>query len=215
MYSFPEGAKFLFSSTFAAVKTITALSNAANAVATSTAHAIAGASEILLQSTWEDATDAVYKTTAIDANSFGVSGLDTSDTTWFTPGAGVPATAQVISNWVEIPQVLTISTNGGDPRFTTISPLARRNAINVPTGFNPAGITLGLGHDASLAGFQAMLAVSRTLKKVAFKMTLAGGAVSYGFGYLNVSEIPSLNSGQANQVQAAISFLGRPISYSS
>jgi hypothetical protein len=212
-YAFPEGAQILFSQTFASAKTITALTNANPAVATSAAHGYAANSEILLTSGWEDATDTVFKTGAIDASSFSVTGLNTTNTSFYTAGAGT-GTAQLVSNWVAIPQVLTISTTGGDPKFTTISPLARRNDINVPVGFNAASTTLTLGHDPSNANFQTMVDISRSLTKVAFKLLLSGGSTSYGYGYMSVSEVPQLNKGQANQVTAAFTFLGRTISYS-
>jgi len=211
-YSFPEGAAFFFSSTFAAAKTITALTNAATAVATSTAHGYATNDEIVLTSGWEDATDSAYKITVIDANSFSVGGLVTTDTSFFPAGSGT-GSAQKISNWVQIPQVLSISTSGGDPRYTTITPLAKRNAINVPTGFNATSITLTLGHDAANSAYQSMQTISRGLTKVAFKQVLSGGATSYGYGYMAVSEMPTLNVGQPNQVTAVLTLLGRSISY--
>lgn len=212
-YAFPEGAQILFSTTFASAKTITALTNASPAVATSTAHGYAGGSEILLSAGWEDATDTVFRTGAIDANSFQVTGLNTSNTGFFVAGAGIPASAQLVSAWTAIPQVLTISTSGGDAKFTTISPLARRNDINVPVGFNAASTTLTLGHDPSNATYQTMIDISRSLTKCAFKLLLTGGGASYGYGYMNVSEVPQLNKGQANQVTAAFTFIGRTISY--
>ncbi len=211
-YKFPEGSAFYFSSTFAAAKTITALTNASPAVATSTAHGYVDNDEVLLLSGWEDANESVFRVDQIDANSFGVLGLTATDTNFFPVGSGI-GSAQKISGWTAIPQVLTIATSGGDPKFTTISPLAKRNAINVPVGFNPASITLTLGHDASNAQYQAMLALSRSLSKVAFKMVLSGGGTSYGYGYMAVSEFPALNSGQANTVTASFSLLGRSLSY--
>ena len=111
--------------------------------------------------------------------------------------------------------VMNINSTGGDARYTTINPIARRNAINVPTGFNPTSISLTLGHDASNATFQTMLGISRALTQVAFKMALSGGAVTYGYGYMIVSELPSLNVNQANQVTCALTLSGRAISYSS
>ena len=109
--------------------------------------------------------------------------------------------------------MLGISTSGGDARFTTISPLPKRNDINVPTGFNAMSINVTLGHDPANANYQTMLDISRTLEKVAFKMVLSGGAVAYGYGYMSVSEAPQLNRNQANQVNAAITLLGRFMSY--
>lgn len=213
-YAFPEGSKFFFSDTFGTAKTITAMTNDDPAEATSAAHGLTNGDEILLISDWEDASDSVFKISNVSTDTFKIDGLNTSDTNWFAPGSG-KGTAQKVSAWVEIPQVLTIATSGGDPRFTTISPLARRNSINVPTGFNPQTITLTLGHDAANANYQKMLDISRTLRKVAFKMVLSGGVSSYGYGHLAVSELPQLNVNQANQVQASFTLLGRSISYAS
>lgn len=211
-YFFPEGSKFYFSTTFASAKTITALTNADPAVATSVAHGYSDLDEILLSSGWEDATDTVFRVDQLTADTFEIEGLNSVDTNFYATGTGT-GTAQKISGWTEIPQVLTIATQGGDARFTTISPIARRNSINVPTGFNPTSISLTLGHDPANANYKTMLGISRALTKVAFKMVLSGGSVTYGYGYMSVSEAPSLNVNQANTVSAAISLLGRAISY--
>lgn len=212
-YFFPEGSSQQFSQTFAAAKTITALTNANPAVATSTAHGYATNDEILLTSGWEDATDSVYKVTVIDANSFSIQGLDTSNTSFFPAGTGT-GSAQKLSGWTAIPQVLTINSSGGDARFTDVAPLSRRNAVKIPTGFNATSVTMSLAHDASNANYQTMLGISRALTKVAFKQVISGGATTYGYGYMNVSEMPKLNNNQVNTVDAAITVLGRSISYS-
>ena len=213
-YYFAEGSKFYFSTTFASAKTVTALSNANPAVATSTAHGYADNDEILLSSGWEDATDNIYRADQLTADTFSLLGLNTLDTTWYAAGTGT-GSAYKVSNWTEIPQVLNITSSGGDARFTNVEPLARRNSIAVPTGFNPATLTLTLGHDPSQAAYQTMLDISRTLRKVAIKVAIVGGGTGYGYGYLSVSEMPQMQRNQANQVQAAIALLGRFMTYSS
>lgn len=209
---FPEGSVQNFSQTFASAKNITALTNANPAVATSVAHGYTTGDEILLTSGWEDATDTVYRVTVLTADTFSIQGLDTTNTSFYPAGTGT-GTAQKISGWTSIPQVLTISGSGGDARFTDVQLLSKRNAIRVPTGFNATSITLTLAHDAGNANYQTMLGISRNLSKVAFKQVISGGAVTYGYGYLSVSEMPTLNSNQANQVNAAMTVLGRSISY--
>ena len=209
---FPEGSSQQFSQTFASAKTITALTNANPAVATSTAHGYITGDEVLVTSGWEDATDSVYKVETVDANSFKLLGLDTSNTGFFPAGTGT-GTAQKISGWTAIPQVLTISGSGGDARFTDVQLLARRNSLKIPTGFNATSITLSLAHDASQPGYITMLGISRNLSKVAFKQVISGGAVTYGYGYMNVSELPKLNSGNVNTVDAAMTVIGRSLSY--
>ena len=209
---FPQGSSQQFSQTFAAAKTITALTNANPAVATSVAHGYVTGDEILLTSGWEDATDSVYKITNLTADTFSITGLDTTNPALFPAGNG-PGTAQKISAWTAIPQVLTISGSGGDARFTEVQLLARRNSLRVPTGFNATSITMSLAHDAANANYVTMVGVSRNLSKVAFKQVISGGSVTYGYGYLSVSEMPKLNSNQVNSVDAALTVIGRSISY--
>jgi len=211
-YSLPEGSSQQFSNTLAAAKTITAITNANPAVATCTAHGYTTGDEIMLSSGWEDATDSVYKIESVDANSFKILGLDTTNTSFFPTGSG-GGTAQKLSAWTAIPQVLTISASGGDARFTDVNPLAKRNGIRIPTGFNATSVTLSLGFDATTPAYKTMVGISRSLSKVAFKQVLSGGSVQYGWGYLTVSEFPKLNNNQVNTVDAALTFLGRTMSY--
>lgn len=211
-FFFPEGSSQQFSQTFASAKTITAVSNANPAVATSVAHGFTTGDEILLASGWEDATDSVFKVTVLSADTFSISGLDTSHTNFFPAGTGI-GTAQKISGWTAIPQVLTISASGGDARFTDVNLLSKRNGIKIPTGFNATSVTLSLAHDASQSGYVTMLGISRNLSKVAFKQVISGGSVTYGYGYLSVSEMPKLNASQVNSVDAALTVIGRSISY--
>jgi len=213
-YKFPDGASFQFSTTFAAAKTISAFTNANPGVATSTAHGYADDDELLLIADgWEDATDSVFRADQLTADTLSLKGLDTSSTTFFPAGGGAGATLQKISNWKAIPQVLTIATAGGDARRATISPLARRTPINVPLGLNPVDITLTIGHDASNTIFQEMLVITRALTKIAFKMVLADGSATYGYGNMVVGSMPNMQSGRENQATVAINLLGRDVAY--
>lgn len=211
-YYVPEGSTFYFSQTLGTAKGITALTNADPARASATAHGFVDGSELLLLSGWEDASDTVYRADMIDANSFDILGLDASDTTLFSPGGGT-GTAQLVSGWTEIPQVLGIGGSGGDPRYTQITPLKRRNAINMPIGFNPSNIELTLGQDESLPAMQALRRISRRRGKVAYKMAIAGGATTYAYGTLSLSNIPSMQNGQPISVRLAISVDGLPVVY--
>lgn len=211
-YFFAEGTRFQFAAAFDAAKPVTAASNANPTQLTSAAHGYANNDELLFTSGWEDATDTIWRAGSVAANTLNLQGLDTSSTAFFPAGSGT-GTLQKVTTWVDIPQVLNIQGQGGDPRFTPVEPLSKRNAIQVPTGFNPMTLTLTLGHDASLAAYQQMVGISRTLGKVGFKLLMSGGAVGYGFGYMAVGEMPNITRNQANQVQAAITLLGRFITY--
>jgi hypothetical protein len=108
---------------------------------------------------------------------------------------------------------MPISGSGGDARFTDVQLLAKRNALKIPTGFNAVSVTMTLAHDPAQAAYITLMGISRNLSKVAFKQAISGGAVTYGYGYISVSEMPKLNSNQVNTVDAAMTVIGRVISY--
>lgn len=214
-YSFADGARFYLGTTLAAAINVTAISNASPAVITTATNSYTLGDEILLASGWEDMTDSVYKPSAVTTTSLTLGGstpIDTTDTNFYPSGSS-GGSVQKISTWTEIGQVLNINSSGGDPKFVNIEPLARRNAIQVPVGFNPQSMTLDIGYDPTLPGYQALVAAARTLSKRPFKFVLAGGQTGYGYGYVSVSEMPRLQKGQANQVTASIALLGKFIGY--
>ena len=211
-YYFPEGTKVYYSVTFAAAKTITGVTNASPAVATSTSHGYTDLDPVLLLSGWEDANNTVWEVDQQTADTFNITGLDSTSTTYYPAGSGT-GTAQKVSTWVEVPQILTINSNGGGTKYGTVSPLATRNDIKTPIGFEAMSIDLGLGYDATNATWQAMLALTRAFTKVAIKIVVPGGGRLYGYGNLIASEMVEMSKGNALKVKAAISLDGRMIGY--
>jgi hypothetical protein len=110
----------------------------------------------MIQSGWEEIQDSVVKVNQTTADAWEMVDINTTSTTLFQAGAGV-GTTSLISGWVTIPQVLTIGTQGGDPAYTDVQPLSKRQGFKIPVGFNAAAIELTLGHDASNANYKTML----------------------------------------------------------
>lgn len=217
-YSFADGSRFFIGDTLGADIAIDNISNASPAVVTTTsAHGLSNSDEVLIQSDWDDLNGSVYRITSAAGSSFslgGDPGIDTTNTDFYPTGANQGAgKANKITNWIEIGQVLGISSSGGDPRFVEIAPLAKRNATQVPVGFNPQSIDLEIGYDPTLSSFKKMVAAARTLTPLPFRMELAGGIRGYGYGYLSVSELPLLDRDQVNRVNASIALIGKFVGY--
>lgn len=213
-YYFPEGTKVFYSNTFATAKNLTAVSNASPAVATCVGHAYVDLDPLLIMSGWEDANDSVFEADQLTADTFGITGLDSSSTSWFPAGTGV-GTAQRVSNWVEVPQILDISPNGGGVKYGTVSPLGARNDKKQPIGFEAQGVDLKIGYDATNATIKAMQAITRVFGKVALKLVIPGGGRIYGYGNMACGEFPEMSKGNAIQLSVGIGFDGRAISYGS
>jgi len=214
-YAFPEGAKFFFSTSLAAAKTLATMSNANPCVCGSVAHGYVDNDELLISSGWEDATDTVFKADQLTADTFSLLGLDTTNTGFYSAGGGANSTAQKISGWTEIPQVLSVSAQGGGPRYANFNPLAERNGRRQIIGFEPASLDLTLGHDPTNATQKEMAAITRAFTKVAIKIAVPGGGRIYGYGNMAASEVPRMSPGNPNSIAVGISFDGRLISYGS
>jgi hypothetical protein len=211
-YFFPEGSKFYYSNTLATAKNLTAVTNASPAVATSVAHGFVDLDPLLITSGWEDATDTIFEADQLTVDTFAITGLDSTDTNWFAAGTGT-GTARKVSNWVEIPQVLEPTPNGGGVKYGTVSPLGARNDKKQPIGFEAMGIDLTIGYDATNATIKAMQAITRVFGKVAFKVVIPGGGRVYGYGNLACSEFPRMSKGSAISLSVGIGFDGRAIAY--
>lgn len=212
-YTFPAGTKYFYSNTLASAKTVTNVTNATPAVATSVAHGYVDQDPLVFFSGWQDASDTVFEADQLTADTFSFLGLNALDTNVYGSGSG-GGTTQKISNWTEIPQILSASTNGGTIKYGNIDPLASRQATKQPIGFDPIGVDMKIGYDATNATIQAMQAITRVFGKVALKLVLPGGGRVYGYGNLACSEFPEIGSKDTPlQLSVGIGFDGRAISY--
>ncbi|KQY83652.1 phage tail tube protein [Pelomonas sp. Root1444] len=187
------GAQFFLSTTLEAAKTITAISNAAPPVVSSTAHGYANNDEVVIFNNWDDFNESVVRASAVAANAFSIAGYDSTNTDFY-PVASAVGTAQKIAGWTSIGQVLGVTPSGGEASFEEVKPFDRRNAVKLFTGFSGASLELTLGWDRSRADQQAMQAASRIGGKKAIKFVLPGGIYGYAYGTVSASSLPVFES---------------------
>ena len=212
-YYFPPGTKVFYSNTLASAKTVTAVTNATPAIATSVGHAYVDQDPLVFFSGWQDASATVFEVDQLTADTFSFLGLNALDTNIYSPGSG-GGTTQKASTWVEVPQVLSITTSGGGAKYGTISPLGSRQDSKQPIGFEAVGVDMKIGYDPANATIQALQALSRVNSKVALKLLLPGGGRVYGYGNVACSEFPEFGGKDTPlQLSAGIGFDGRAISY--
>jgi len=212
-YHFPAGTKAYYSTTFAAAKTVSAITNASPAVATATGHGYTDGDPVLFASGWQDASDTLFEVDQLSADTFSLLGLNATDTNVYAAGTGA-GTAKEVSDWTEFPQVLTISTNGGGIKYGTVDPIGSRQSSKQPVGFEAIGVDLKIGYDPTNATISALQGLTRSFSKVAFKLVLPGGGRVYGYGNVACSEFPEIGGKETPlQLSASIGFDGRAISY--
>lgn len=201
------GSRIYIQSAIAATKTVSALTNASPPVATATAHGYSDNDEVLILNGWEDTNYSVFRVDSLTTDTFSLLGFDATDTDWYTAGSGT-GTAQKITTWLAIGQVLGVQSTGGDPRNITVQPIDKRNPVNIPVGFNASSLTLTLGYDPAQASQIEMLTASRGLDKRAIKFTLPGSGYAYCYGTVALSNVPTFDTNSVMQVTCALSIDG-------
>lgn len=192
-YSQLFGAKFYVSQALAAAKTISSVTNAAPPVVNSTAHGYADNDEIVVFNNWDFMKSAVVRASASSANTFAVAGYDTTDTNYY-PAAGSAGTAQKITGWLPMGQILGFDVSGGDASFEELTPFDSLVATKIFKGFSGVSFSITLGWDRTDATQQSMQTTSRVAGKRAMKIALPGGGFCYGYGTLVASPLPRFES---------------------
>ena len=187
------GAQFFISSGFDAAKTITGITNASPPAVSSTAHSYANNDEILINTGWEDFDQSIVRASSVAANTFNIAGYNSTNTDWY-PSASSAGTAQKVTGWLSLGQILGITPSGGDASFEELKPFDKRNGIKIPTGFSAASLEMTLGYDRARADQIALQAASKSLSKLAVKFAMPGGSFGYAYGTVSASALPNFET---------------------
>lgn len=210
----PDGSIVSLGTAFGAVKSITALSNANPAVATSTAHGLADGALGTLVSGWSRLNGRVARVAGSVTNAFNLDGIDTSLTSLYPAGSGVGSFTPVTA-WTQISQILEFGTEGGDQQFTNFSFLEQDFESQIPTTTSAQRINIDIADDPTLAGYIALKAAADQRAIRPLRLALPDGSFILYQGYVSFNETPIITKGQVMSVRATFSLLARPVRYAS
>lgn len=211
-FSIPDGTTIHLGATFGALVSITAISNASTAVATAAGHGFTAGDVVTVKSGWQRLNDRVFRVANPLATTFELEGMDTSDTSAFPTGTSAGSATKALT-FTQITQVIGISTSGGDQQFATVSPLESDFEIQIPTMYSAQSLSLEIGDDPTLAGYQALkkAADARAIRPLLLQNK--NGSKIYYYGYVSLNETPTKNKGQVDTVNSSFSLQSRPTRY--
>jgi hypothetical protein len=212
--SLPNGSVVSISSGFGSPKTISAVTNATDAVATSSAHGYTDGDLVVFTSGWSRATNKVWRVASAATGTFAFEDLDTSSTTTYSAGSGT-GTTEKVTGWTQLQQILSSATNGGEQQFLEYQFLEADGQTRIPTFKSAAGLTFSIADDPTLAGYIAASAANDDREPRAIRVVLANGSVIYYYAYVSLNKTPSLTVNELMAVEVTLSFLNEPVRYAS
>lgn len=111
--SLPNGSLVAIASGYASSATISAITNANPAVATSTAHGLSDGAIIEVTSGWSRLTDKIVRIDNSGTNTFELEGYDSTSTSVYPAGGGV-GSYRAITGWTQLSQIIGSSSTGGE-----------------------------------------------------------------------------------------------------
>jgi hypothetical protein len=211
--SLPNGSLVAIGSAYGAAKTISALTNASPAVATSTAHGFTEGDIVVLTSGWSRLNGKTVRVgTVPTADTFQLEDIDTSSTTLYPAGSGV-GTAKEVTTFTQLSQILSSATNGGEQQFLEYQFLEADAQTRIPTFKSAAGLTFSIADDPTLAGYIAAAAANDDREARALRVSLANGSFIYYNAFVSLNKTPSLTVNELMAVEVTLSFLNEPVRY--
>jgi hypothetical protein len=200
----PNGSLVYMASGYGAVKTMTALTNASEGVATLEAsHGVVEG----------DFIDKIVRAGTVSTNDVDLEGINTTSTTIYPAGSGTGSVRE-ISGWTQITQILSSSSTGGEQQFLEYQFLEADAQVRIPTVKSPGGLTFTIGDDPTLAGYIAVETANDDRLKRAFRIILPSGAIILYNAYVSLNKTPSLTVNEIMACEVTLSFLNEPVRYS-
>lgn len=211
MVTLPNGIILALATAYASPVTVTAVSNAAEAVATATNTFVAG-DFVEFTSGWSRANARIFRVKTPTGSNFILEGLDTTSTTLFPAGSGV-GTVRKINTWTQIQQVTELTSSGGEPQYATYSFLEDDYDRQIPTTTSAQSLAMTIADDPTLAGYQALKAAALTRLPTAMRGTLPQGGYLLYNGIVAFDETPSMQKGNIMACTGGFALQGKPVRY--
>ncbi len=187
------GTTVAIASAYGASKTMSALNNATQAVATLEAsHGVVAGDILDVTSGWQRLTHRVVRAESVSTNDVTLDDVDTLNTALFPAGTGIGSVREITS-WQQIGQLTRdIQVTGGDQNFADITTLDDVIDQEIPTRRSPVRITLPLFFDPALAFVPIVRNVAATNALTAVRFTYPSGAKLYANAYWSWLDIPTI-----------------------
>lgn len=208
----PNNIAFAVASAFAAAISVSAATNAAEAVMTTATNTFAIGDLLEYTGGWSKANGRVFRAKAVTTTSVTIEGLDTTDVNLFPAGAGT-GSLRKITTWVPIVGVLSAEISGGDAKTVEVQLLDSDTPVMLPDGFSATSLTLTIGDDRTLPHHAALKSISDGQKLTCVRGVLPTGGVLLYAGYCGFNESPSLSKGNAMGVKAVVSLQNKVVRY--
>lgn len=215
MAQVPTGTTFFIASAYAAAKDTTIVTNASEAVVTSTAHGYSDGDYVEITSGWGRLNRRVFRVKSKTTDTITLEGVNTTSTTYFPAGSGL-GSVRKISTFTQITKVMNPQSNGGEPKTVNYKFVESDVEYSINDGFSATNYTMELDADSIAdAGYVALKALTDVQTDTCLKMVMRSGSLLFYPCTASLNESVRLQDGQINRVSVSLNGNNRITRYAS
>ncbi len=207
------GTQVAIASTYGSAVNMTAITNAAEAVATLAAsHGVVVGDFLEVTSGWDRLNGRIVRVKTVATNDITFEGINTVSTSRYPAGTGT-GTIRRITGWTTLSQITAnINVAGGDQQFEDITTLSDTVQKQIPTTRSPVQVTLPVFYDPSLSWWATVSSAAESATATAIRMVFPNGSRLVANAYWSLRQVPTIE-GSTLRGQVDVSFFSDPTSY--
>jgi len=187
------GTQVAIASTYGASVVMSALSNAAAAVATlAGGHGVIVGDFLEVTSGWDRLNGRIVRVSNVATNDITFESINTSSTSNYPAGSGT-GTIRRITAWTSVTQIQTIDTGGGDLNFADITTVTDLVQKQVPTTRSPVQINFGFFFDPSLGWYSVAAAATESATATGMRIIFPNSSRLVQNGFYSLQTTPTVN----------------------
>lgn len=207
------GTVVAIASTYGSNVNMTALSNAAEAVATLAAgHGVVVGDYLEVTSGWGRLDKRIVRAKTVVTNDVTFEGINTVDTTKYPAGTGTGIIRRITA-WVNLSQIKTPSLSGGEQKYADISDIENVVEVQAPTTRSAFTFSAEVFYDQTLAWWTTVLAAQNAATPYGIRLSMPNGNKVAGNGYWSIQEIPNIAANEALTHNVSCAFSAAPTPY--
>lgn len=189
--------KFSIAKTYGSAVTMSAISNAVEAVATlSAGHSVIVGDYLELTSGWGLLNGKIVRVKTVNANDVTLEGINTASTSKFPTGTGTGSVRRITA-WDQLSQIKNVSSSGGDQQFADATSLDDDVEVKIPTIKSARTMTLEFFDDPTLTWYATVAAASDAVVPTAVLIQPPNGSKTLANAYWGLMKEPNI---QKNEV---------------
>ena len=211
------GTLFAIASTYGASVTMSALTNATEAVATlGASHGVLAGDWLELTSGWGRLNGRIVRAKTVATNDVTLEGINTVGAN-FPGGQGIGSVRRIANatGWTNLSQVRAdgISSSGGEQQFIDLTEVDDEDSREAPTIRSPQRINLITHDDITLPWYATVLAADEAKSPVGVRITFRNGSKLVANATWSIARVPQIGGNDVLKTPISLAFSAQPVRY--